>query len=436
MIAFLKKYASVLYGFIILYIIVQGLIFVEFILIDPKETLMNVVGFLFWGIIISIIVHAILFHRKRKVFYGMVACWVLSLSGFILGRYLDYKVFGVSSFFLFLITNYYILWSWYNLRYKKLKELAFKKAHKPFLIKLLVLFIIFTVGFGIDQYMNIPDNPITFALLTVFWLGVFYILAPTFFQKHRLLILGLYGALLVFFFLFIVSYGDRTHEQNLDVFLIFLFPIPLLILLWLYDQWKWFQTLKADKAKAELALLKQQVNPHFFFNTLNNLYGLAKQKSDQTPDLILKLSDIMRYVIYKGKENEVMLEEEIEYLENYIELQQIRHHEKVIITFNKDIQQKNITITPLLFIILLENAFKHGVDSLIKEAYVNILLEVKDREIAFEVTNNYDASALSESKGIGLENLKKRLEIVYGKSHSLDFTIEKDTYNARLTINI
>ena len=185
-----------------------------------------------------------------------------------------------------------------------------------------------------------------------------------------------------------------------------------------------------------MALLKQQVNPHFFFNTLNNLYGLAKQKSDRTPDLILKLSDIMRYVIYKGKENLVKIEEEIEYLENYIEIQEIRQHKKLDIQFKKVIDRPGVLIPPLLFIILLENAFKHGVDTLTDQAYVFIHLQVIKNKIIFRVTNNYDPSESSKQKGIGLENLKKRLEILYGSDYLLEINNEGNTFSGRLQLEI
>ncbi|AXT62136.1 hypothetical protein D1816_17815 [Aquimarina sp. AD10] len=437
MISFLKKYQAIPYGFAVLYIIVQGLVYVDFIRIDSKEILFNLIGFIFWGLVVSMIMHALLFHRKKKVFYVMILGWVGALLGFVLGRLLDYKVLGVSCIFLFFIISSYILWSWYVQQYQNKKGLNFLKERKLILIKLASLSVVFIIMFFIDDYMGVPDNPITFVLLTLFWLGVFYVLVPKFFQKYRFLILGLYGILFAFFILFITLIRSRTHEENLDVFILFLFPLPLFIILWIYDQWKWFKNLKADKAKAELALLKQQVNPHFFFNTLNNLYGLAKQKSDQTPDLILKLSEIMRYVIYKGKENEVKIEEEIEYLENYIELQKIRHHEKVAITFTKNIQCENVTITPLLFIILLENAFKHGVDSMIYNAFVDVNLTVLNHQIRFEVSNNFDLSEDSNgSKGIGLENLKKRLEIIYAKDYVFNIVTEGNIYKASLLLNI
>ena len=122
-------------------------------------------------------------------------------------------------------------------------------------------------------------------------------------------------------------------------------------------QIKFILTLKNEKAKAELALLKSQINPHFLFNSLNNLYGLTIEKSDDAPTVVLKLSDMLRYTIYEGQENIVPLKEEVNYLQNYIELHKIRHQKSVDIVFDYEIDE-SIRVAPLLFIILLENAFK------------------------------------------------------------------------------
>ena len=436
MISYIKKYSAILYGFLILYLMVRALIFIDFIRIDSEELVFNTLSFIFWGLIISLIIHAIISHKEQITFYWMLLIWTFSFLGFVLGKYFGFKVGAVIFIFIFLMANIFILWSWYIQKYRNLKATSLLNQQKTFLIKLVILSLHFAILFIVDNYMNVPDNPYTFLLVTLFWLGISYVVAPAFFNKYKFLILGIYGALLLFFFIFIFYYKERTHSENLDLFFVFLFPVPLFIILWIYDQWKWFQNLKADKTKAELALLKQQVNPHFFFNTLNNLYGLAKQKSERTPDLILKLSDIMRYVIYKGKENLVKLEEEIEYLQNYIEIQEIRQHKKLDIRFEKKVEKQDILIPPLLFIILLENAFKHGVDTLTDQAYVHIYLEVIKNRIIFKVANNYDASGLSELRGIGLENLKKRLEILYGSNYSLETQVENNVYSAGLQLEI
>ena len=137
---------------------------------------------------------------------------------------------------------------------------------------------------------------------------------------------------------------------------------------WFFEQWKIIQTIKSEKAKAELALLKSQINPHFFFNTLNNLYSLIKKDPDTAQDYVLKLSDMMRFTIYDGKEETVSLEAEINYLTNFIALQTGRYHKEIEIDFQQKIQDLKTAIPPLLCIILSENAFKHVLVSIFVKA--------------------------------------------------------------------
>ena len=206
--------------------------------------------------------------------------------------------------------------------------------------------------------------------------------------------------------------------KNQNCFLLFFAPIPIFICLWIYEQWKWFQTLKAEKAKAELAMLQAQINPHFFFNTLNNLYALTIKNSKQAPEVILKLSDMMRYTIYEGKKDRVKIEDEITYLHNYIELHKIRYKKSVEIIFIHSIDG-SISIAPLLYIILLENAFKHGVETLTENAFIHMSLNEDDTFINFTIENNYEEKDLAESIGIGLKNLKRRLSLLYNQKHQL-----------------
>ena len=195
------------------------------------------------------------------------------------------------------------------------------------------------------------------------------------------------------------------------------------------------KSLKAEKMEIELALLKSQINPHFFFNTLNNLYGLAVEKSDKAPEMILKLSDMMRYTIYEGKEKSVFLKDEISYLENFIELHKIRFQKKVDIKFDKQVDD-TIEIAPLLLIILLENAFKHGVESMTEDAYIHINLKTDAKKLFFSVENNFDPQKESGTKGIGLENLKQRLELIYPKQYSYFESIVENVYRAHVEIEV
>ncbi|WP_282089748.1 sensor histidine kinase [Aquimarina algiphila] len=282
-----------------------------------------------------------------------------------------------------------------------------------------------------EYYMNIPDNPITIPLLILFWMGVSYLVLPKVFKKYRIAILFTYGVVITYFFIFrgTPNYAE-DHRPVVTNFLVI--SISVMIVLWAYDQWKWLTNLRADKAKAELMVLKNQVNPHFFFNTLNNLYGLAVEKSEKAPAMILKLSDIMRYTIYDGNADYVDLRDEISYIEDYIELHKIRYQKKVEITFKKDILYSH-KIAPILLVVPVENAFKHGVESLMQNAFINIEIATTDSGIYFSIRNNYENKGL-ESKGIGLDNLKKRLEMIYPNKHTLEMTKTRDIYELSLSI--
>lgn len=202
---------------------------------------------------------------------------------------------------------------------------------------------------------------------------------------------------------------------------------------WVIMQVKKVISLKTEKAKTELMLLKSQVNPHFFFNMLNNLYGLVGKDPKKGQELILKLSDMMRYSIYEGKREMVTLIEEVDYLKNYIELHKMRYHKEININFKYEMEE-NYKVMPLLFIILLENAFKHGVERLRDSAFVNVNMITFKDELQFTVENNFDNSESVEEPGIGLVNLKRRLELVYPNRHKLLFSVVENVYKVELTL--
>ena len=238
-----------------------------------------------------------------------------------------------------------------------------------------------------------------------------------------------------FLLLIVLEYFD--NQEALVFTSLFYFPTLLfLVLRWIFRQIKLIINLKNEQAKTELLHLKSQVNPHFFFNMLNNLYGLVGKDAEKARELILKLSDMMRYSIYEGQKEAVNLEAEIDYLKNYIELHKMRYHKAITINFNAQIDQADIQIMPLLFIILLENAFKHGVEKLRKDAFVTVDITTKANAINFSVSNNFDTSVANNTDGIGLKNLKRRLELVYPNQHQLSFSVSKNVYQTELLINI
>lgn len=205
---------------------------------------------------------------------------------------------------------------------------------------------------------------------------------------------------------------------------------------WIVGQVKSIVKQKREKTNIELLHLQSQVSPHFFFNTLNNLYGLVEKDSKIAQQLILRLSDMMRYSIYDGQKEAVILEEELAFINNYLELHTARYHKKTDIQVNINIQKEGVKVKPLLFIILVENAFKHGVENLRKNAYVHIHLTANEHSISFAVENNFEDMGHGEVQGIGLKNLQRRLELVYPKKHSLFHTVTNNIYRAELTLKL
>jgi two-component system, LytTR family, sensor histidine kinase AlgZ len=205
---------------------------------------------------------------------------------------------------------------------------------------------------------------------------------------------------------------------------------------WVIIQVKFILQLKREKKQAELMHLKSQVNPHFFFNTLNNLYGLVGQDTVKAQQLILKLSDMMRYSVYEGQNDWVTLAEEITYLENYMDLHRMRYHKEIAIRFDVEAEDRSIKIMPLLFIIMVENAFKHGVEKLRNDAFVHIHLKATKQMVDFEIENNFDVEETRGPEGIGLNNLRQRLELVYQNRHELDMSTDANLYKIRLRLSL
>ena len=235
----------------------------------------------------------------------------------------------------------------------------------------------------------------------------------------------------------IIIFNDVFGENEVFGVFAFFYFILLIFLLsrWIFLQIKSVIRLKNEKAKTELLHLKSQVNPHFFFNTLNNLYGLMEKDSKER-EMVLKLSDMMRYSIYEGQKDWVTLEDELDYLKNYIELQEIRYHKKSDVQFNHEIDNPHARIMPLLFIILLENAFKHGLENLEKNAYIHIDLTENKNEVNFVIENNFELQQTPNKEGIGLKNLQRRLEIVYPNEHSLSFDGDTNIYKVKLSLKL
>ncbi|MBW1298990.1 sensor histidine kinase [Aquimarina litoralis] len=235
----------------------------------------------------------------------------------------------------------------------------------------------------------------------------------------------------------IVLFNDTFGKIEGFIEFLFLYFIVVCIAVfhWLFVNVRFIINLKNEKKKTELIHLQSQVNPHFFFNMLNNLYGLIDKDSEKAKNLILKLSDMMRYSIYEGQKEYVTLQQEVDFINNYIELHKMRYHKDIMIQFDVEIENEQLKVMPLLFIILVENAFKHGLEVLRSNAFANISMNSKEHKIVFEIENNFDTEIKNE-EGIGLKNLERRLALVYPKKHKLVNSINGDIYKVELTLYI
>lgn len=204
-----------------------------------------------------------------------------------------------------------------------------------------------------------------------------------------------------------------------------------------YGQQLIIQKITVEKLNAEVNFLRAQVNPHFLFNILNNLYALTLKKSDLAPDVVLKLSEMMEYMLYDSTGEKVLLEKEVGYLHNYMELERLRFSGEAAIDLNVNAAFNGHEIAPLLLLPLVENAFKHGLGKQTKGGWLKVGINLEQSTLEVIVENAKPISMISHGKGgIGLDNLQKRLELLYPGKYMLQPENRKDTFWVKLMIEL
>ncbi len=190
-----------------------------------------------------------------------------------------------------------------------------------------------------------------------------------------------------------------------------------------------------ERIDSELQSLKSQINPHFLFNSLNVIYSLALKENESTPEVVLKLSDILRYVIYDSKQEKVLLSSEISLLKKYIDIQKYRIENDASINLS-DETEYDAMLAPLIFLTLLENSFKHGIKSDIENVFINIKLHSNKQKVYFEIENNKSQSEQNSHKpnGVGLDNIRKRLALEYPGKHKLKIQDKNNKFKVYLEI--
>lgn len=217
---------------------------------------------------------------------------------------------------------------------------------------------------------------------------------------------------------------------------IWLVSTPLLLAFDRQQQEKNLAQIQHRQVQTELLLLQQQINPHFLFNTLNNLYALCLVQSEQAPTLILRLADLLRYVVYQGSQPLVTLQQEINYLQDYLALQQLRVSNKTELRLSLPEHADQHLLPPLLLIMLVENAYKHGVESTAEPSKVNIQLQLQGNRLIFICENTVPAQQSAAPAGIGLENLRRRLQLCYGENYTLSSAATAFGWRAELRLEL
>ena len=265
-----------------------------------------------------------------------------------------------------------------------------------------------------------------------------------FFTISLLFFIGYIGIELIIDFLFFQIKPTKTpyhlpiklvSKSFINTFVVGVALFVLLVENWFRTQ-KYQLVIERERMESELKMLKFQVNPHFLFNTLNNIHTLVYKKSERAPEAILKLSSLMRYMLYETEGNRVSLAKELEYLQNFVELQKLRLAANQQVAFIVEGNPNGHEIAPLLLVPFIENAFKHGARAS-KDTLIEVVVKVMDGVLTFSCTNDYWHDAQSEvNSGIGQANVKKRLELLYSGRYQLNVETQNDKYSVNLTLSL
>jgi sensor histidine kinase YesM len=297
--------------------------------------------------------------------------------------------------------------------------------------------------------------PIT--MLTTYLL-IYYLVPRFLMQRHYLrfaawsfstILLSFYlGTMAIFMMLFFFMFGDGPQMDPTTVDIYFLavgmyFVVLAAVAIKLFKLWyekqKTERILEKGKLEAELNMLKSQIHPHFLFNTLNNIYSLALQKSDAAPEMLVKLSDILHYILYECNAPFVTLEKEITLLINYMELERIRYGKRLELLWSVPERIPDIQLAPMILLPFVENAFKHGASKTRDRATISITLFTEGKTLTFQVQNNKPAIKTdppgNHKHGLGLKNVRQRLEIIYKDRFQLEIDDSGDQFKIGLMID-
>lgn len=327
--------------------------------------------------------------------------------------------------------------------------------HSIFWFVVLVILMI-VEGFQYSFLFTLSNELINVFFFSVIVYFNLYYLIPNYLTKKRfltycaLLIVSaiLITPLRIIVFYFKFSDWPLQQEQLLDdqyyYFIVSFFIAGSTTIFKIIGDWarqlREQQQLQTQTMQSELRFLKSQINPHFLFNTLNNLYALTLKKDDKAPEIVIKLSEMMRYMLYECNERRVPLQKEVNYIRNYLDLEKLRQGQNVDINFSVEGNLGDQEIAPLMFIPFLENSFKHGLNNHISKGFVNIALKICDNNVEFFIENSKPDAPISQggrrSGGIGLVNVKRRLNLLYPDHYELTIEDTPKSYAVSLLLDL
>ena len=319
----------------------------------------------------------------------------------------------------------------------------------------IILHILVFIFYAINKKHRIIETHQFFFFLNYAVAALFinYFLLPRFFYKGKY---WQFGLGLVFVFLFVIFVEEMVLEKIyfpdtkgrffFGVFYTLIDVIPVTVILsgfkFAWDaltKQREVEALKSAVQESQLQFLKSQINPHFLFNNLNNLYAHAIENSPKTPKIILELSSVLRYMLYETKTPFVPLKKEIEQIKHFININELQIEERGEVSFQAQNIRADYQIAPLILIVFIENAFKHSTASLSDKIIIDIQITLtEDGRLEFYCKNNHQLESNTEnlSKGIGLENVRKRLELLYPDAHELSIFHDENWYEIKLQLDL
>ncbi|WP_298421185.1 histidine kinase [uncultured Kordia sp.] len=325
---------------------------------------------------------------------------------------------------------------------KSLKHIILLNLGAFLLVLLLEILSIWAVKdrFDTNYSFYIHNFNYTIAIMGIIWVNHF-VFIPFVFDKKRYF---LYTILLigsVFFGAYLKGYVNDGWHAVYKMFFFLIYTTGTGMAAFFVRRNIMFKRENDEKEKLqkemELNYLKEQVNPHFLFNSLNSIYSLSRQQSPETPDVVMQLSELMRYQLESSKKDTVLLKEELEFIENYLLLEEKRLSNRCTIEFLIKGDLLKLRIAPMLLIPFVENAIKHGAQSTNEQSSIDITVSVKNSSLYFCVNNSKPSiTSGSKRKGLGLENVKRRLNLLYPDSHVLEIEDTDEGYHINLSIDL